>query len=315
LLRRSCSALQRRQRPPLRRRQQSGWHQRVRRAQLWQLLVPGRPRPHHRSAVRRMRHLASLAALTLLCGGCDYTVLSTEVGEHVVYHYDADANQMCGATVATADRFVEMIPAHYGLPHATNGPNIEYFWEVDGLIRNACPRDKRACVWFLLSGFTVFSGDPLCAHELAHTARGGHGLPPLINETFAWRWESALLSPNAPPNTELSFVNEAELRDHLERSSSDADVLRGFTWLIALEITYGPEKHGEFITELGESASAKDVEAAVQRVFGLSLAESVTLAASQPTLTVAEPACKLQGLPTLVWDGEPLVIDLEGARC
>jgi len=63
----------------------------------------------------------------------------TEVGEHVVYHWDPSEKQIYGGTIATADRFVELIPAYYGLPLVSAGPNIEYFWSVStAWIKRAC---------------------------------------------------------------------------------------------------------------------------------------------------------------------------------
>jgi hypothetical protein len=70
----------------------------------------------------------------------------------------------------------------------------------------------------------------------------------------------------------------------------------------------------EFLAEL--HSSPRQVERAVQRVFGISLAESAALAEALLPAAIDAPACEFDGLPTLVWnEGEPLVIDRGEARC
>ena len=88
----------------------------------------------------------------------------------------------------------------------------------------------------------------------------------------------------------------------------------GFTWWVALESTYGPAKMGDFIVELDSSPG--DVDRALQRTLGISLADSAALANAFPEqVSVSDPVCSFDGLPTLTWNDEPLVIDRGEAQC
>jgi hypothetical protein len=258
-----------------------------------------------------MRTHAFLLPL-LACAGCDYTALTTEVGEQVVYHWDASEKQIYGGTVATADRLMEAIPAYYGLPLVRAGPKTEYFWGSNWQSSGVCAPGTytRACARGFGSGFTVFANNSIHAHELAHTVDGGHNGPPFVNEGFAQRWESTLIDGGVVPSWEPLPLSEEVLRTQLQLSSPAVDHHRAFAWWVALETHYGPAKLGEFIVALGPSASADEVEVALQRVLGITLAESAALAAALPAKTsVIDPACELRGLPTMVWNDNTLVID------
>lgn len=248
----------------------------------------------------------------LACAGCDYTVLMTEVGEHVVYHWDPGEKQIYGGTIATADRFLELIPAYYGLPLVSAGPNIEYFWGRGWRPSGICMKHAGACTWWQLSGFAVFANDPVHTHEFAHTAAGGHGKPPFLAEGFAVRWQSTVIDSGPAGSTERFYsASEAELRAELRvKDGMQVDRDWGFAWWLALEAHFGPEKVGEFIAALGKSSSANEVEATLQAILGISLGESAVLVAAVPPMSnVVDPACALEGLPTAVWDAELLVID------
>lgn len=258
-------------------------------------------------------------ALAFVCSGCDYAVLSTQVGEHVVYHWDADARaaenqQLCGGTVKAADRFVAGVSAHYGWTLPQDGPTTEYFWDR-ALMKSMCPSYSRGCV---THKGTVFTYHPFHTHELAHTAKGGHGHSPFINEGFATRWASGLVSAGITPVTTPDFFNEDQLRAQLDMDdASSVDYPSAFTWWVALETTYGPAKMTDFIIELDNGpVSTRHVEHALQRVFGISLAESAALAEDLPELELEDPACEFDGLPTLVWhEDDPFIIEREGASC
>ena len=160
----------------------------------------------------------------------------------------------------------------------------------------------------------VFTQEPFSSHELAHTSKGGTGHSAFINEAFAVRWESGVVTRVATFQTTLTFLSEDQLRAQFELGSLEIDQHRAFTWWVALETTYGPAKMAEFIAEL--DSSPYEVERAVQRVFGISLAESAALAEALPPAAIDDPACQFDGLPTLVWtEGESLVIDRGKARC
>jgi hypothetical protein len=67
----------------------------------------------------------------------------------------------------------------------------------------------------------------------------------------------------------------ADLRAALEANDSeDFSYGYAFTWWLALELEYGPAKMAEFVAEIEGAASADEVEHALRRVFGISLASN-----------------------------------------
>jgi hypothetical protein len=266
------------------------------------------------------RRCGPALALAFMCSSCDYTQYSTKAGEHVVYHWDADAwaaedEQLCGGTVQAADRFVAGIANYYGWPLGQQGPTIEYFWDR-ALTTSACTWiDGAACEVEIVSPM-VFSFQAFDSHELAHTAKGGTGHAAFVNEAFAARWTSGVIAGDYTFPTSPNFIGEDQLRAQLKMGFvAQVDMFMGLTWWVALETTYGPAKMAEFIAEL-DTTSARDVERALQQVFGISLAESAALAEALPSVAIDDPVCTFDGLPTLVWsEDEQLVIDRTDARC
>ncbi|PRQ05565.1 hypothetical protein [Enhygromyxa salina] len=259
------------------------------------------------------------AAIVLVCSHC--TELPTEVGEHVIYHWDDSEARLCGGTVPTVDRFLEAVGGYYGWSPDDLGPGVEYFWDEELALS--------ACSWLGASGCEsrvlvrphVFSKHPVDTHELAHATRGGHGRPALrypafINEAFASRWGSSVIEINVPFLTWPEFLSTAELRAALEvNDATKLDYGLAFTWWVALESTYGPAKMADFILELDGATTADDVERATRRVFGISLAESAALAESLPEASIDDPVCELDALPTYTWTGLPLVLERADADC
>jgi hypothetical protein len=257
--------------------------------------------------------------LAFMCGACDYEVYSTQAGEHVTYHWHADVwaaegTRLCGGTVEAADRFVAGIANYYGWTLADDGPTTEYFWDHE-LSRSACSWGHVSQCTTVIGHPTVFTHLPLDGHELGHAAKGGHTWSEFINEGFATRWQSGATGDFIYQTTE-AFLDEDQLRAQLELGllSSRVDHWSAFTWWVALETTYGPAKMGQFIDELG-MASVQDIERALQRVFGISLAESSALAEALPSMSIEDPICRFDGLPTRVWNGEPIIVDRDDARC
>jgi hypothetical protein len=265
---------------------------------------------------------SSLVIGLAVASACDCTVFATRAGEHVVYHWDVatwaeEDERLCGGTVAAADQLVVAMSTHYGWPLAQEGPTIEYFWDRQ-LAPSACS-DTSQCVE---GGRVVLSYQPFDTHELAHTAQGGHGNLPFIEEGLASRWQSGMVDFGPTYLTSATFLSEAQLRAQLEmRILQDIDQLdyqRGMTWLVALETAFGPAKVGEFIDQLRWSSSPDDVERALQRVFGISLAESVALAEAVPEGTVDDPICEFANLPTWTLTEEPghsVYVDRGEAHC
>jgi hypothetical protein len=260
--------------------------------------------------------------LVITCG-CDYTVFATQAGEHVVYHWEvatwaAEDERLCGGTAAAADQLVVAISTHYGWPLPEDGPTIEYFWDRE-LARSSCSADLPACVD---GGRRVFTYDPFHTHEIAHTAKGGHGNVSFIEEGLASRWMSGMVDFGSTYLTSATFFSEEQLRAQLElrlpRDREQLDYQRAMTWLVALETAFGRAKLAEFIDRLGWLSSPDDVEQALQKVFGISLAESAALAEAVPEGTVDDPVCEFANLPTWTLTAEPghsVYVDRGEAHC
>jgi hypothetical protein len=261
--------------------------------------------------------------LVITCG-CDCTVFATQAGEHVVYHWEVAAwagedERLCGGTAAAADQLVVAISTHYGWSLPEDGPTIEYFWDRE-LARSWCSADPSACV--AGGGRVVFANDPFHTHEIAHTAKGGHGNVSFIEEGLASRWTSGMVDFGFTFLTSATFLSEAQLRAQLElrlpRDREQLDYQRAMTWLVALETAFGPAKVAEFIDQLGWLSSPDDVEQALQKVFGISLAESAALAEAVPEGTVDDPVCEFANLPTWTLTAKPghsVYVDRGEADC
>lgn len=194
-----------------------------------------------------MPRVLSMSAVAVAFVCCHCTELPTEVGEHVIYHWDASEARLCGGTVPTVDRFLEAVGGYYGWSPDELGPGVEYFWDEE-LALSVCSRGGAiGCVSNRLNRPTAFSDVPVDTHELAHASRGGHGpkrwgYPAFINEAFASRWSSGVIEGGGPGfMTWPAFLTAAELRTALEASDArELDYGVAFTWWVALESTYGP---------------------------------------------------------------------------
>jgi hypothetical protein len=268
-----------------------------------------------------MKSVLALGLLTTVWS-CESTAFATQAGQHVVYYWDAaewadDDERLCGGTVAAADQLVEAISTHYGWALSHRGPTIEYFWDRQ-LAKYWCPTTTTACT----DDGLIFTNEPFDTHELAHAAQGEHGSLPFIEEGFASRWQSAMVDSGSTFLTSATFLTEDQLRAQLEmqlpQDKDQLDYQLAMTWLVALEAAFGPAKLAEFIEQPGSSSSADDVERALQRVFGITLAESAALAENLPESTVDDPVCEFADLPTWVLSGEPgdtVYVDRGAADC
>jgi hypothetical protein len=262
-----------------------------------------------------------IACAVLLACGCDYSVLSTRAGDHVTYHWDADERQLCGGTVPYADRVVDVMLAEYGYSATTDGPSIEYFWSIDGIELDICGSVLQ-CVIATPSlrarwATSVFAPTAIDTHELAHAAiqYRHHGLPSFVGEGLATRWGSTVLG--GPVSTPTPFVlSESDLRARInERQIDIRDYNQANAWWVALESRFGGKAMGEFAAAIGMFASDKDVDDALRTVLGITLAESVTIAATHPPQYFDPIDCGVSGLPTYRWTGAALSFDRSDAEC
>jgi hypothetical protein len=263
--------------------------------------------------------------LALSSVGCDFEILSTRSGKHVVYHWEADERWLCSGTVRYADQLAETMAGHYGMSLGGDaGPTVEYFWDVADVASLACFAGH-ACVrgtpttrnrWLN----SVYSELPIDGHELAHAVVGSsnQGLPSFVNEGLAVRWQSDVLG-EIIDDTKPLVLDEAQIRaqidDKLGTLHGNADYDAAFVWFAVLEATFGPEKMGEFLRSLNALSSSDKVDEALRRTMGISLAMSVDLARNSLPLTLDDPVCDMQGVPVVRWEGEPIVIDRRDAHC
>jgi hypothetical protein len=133
-----------------------------------------------------------------------------------------------------------------------------------------------------------------------------------VNEGLAVRWQSEVLGEDISPTTKPLVLDEAQLRGAIDKFGSldsNAEYDAAFVWFAVLEVTLGPDKMGEFLLSLNALSSSKEVDEALQRAMGISLAVSVKLAAGYLPVTFDDPVCDMQGVPVIRWDGEPIVIE------
>jgi hypothetical protein len=274
-------------------------------------------------------HSFRSASLTALLVGssasCDVEVLSTRAGEHVTYYWNADERRLCGGTVIYADRLAETMVAHYGMSlDGDTGPTVEYFWGVGGVGDSACPPDRHECVRATPTTrdrwrSSIYADRAIYPHELAHAVLGvrDHGVPVFVNEGLAVRWQSQVLGDEYAKSHPLLF-DEAQLRAQIDKWAaldSTGDYEAAFSWFAALEVSFGHEKMADFMQSLGGLSSSDSVDEALRRTMGISLAQSVAIAANHPSVTFDDPVCEMEGVPTMQWAGAPIVIDQRGARC
>jgi hypothetical protein len=251
-----------------------------------------------------MRTLLAIGFLTTW--SCESTVFATQAGKHVIYHWDATAwategERLCGGTAAAADQLVVAVSTHYGWTLPERGPTIDYFWDRQ-LTSSACASLGASACANSESGPLVFTNEPFDTHELAHAAQGSRRSLPFIEEGLATRWKSGMIGFGSIFLTSATFHTENQLRGQLEmhfpQHGDQLDYQQAMTWLVALELAFGPAKVGEFIDRVDKQSSPDDVERALQQVFGISLAESAALAEELPEGAIDDPVCEFAGLPT-----------------
>lgn len=259
-----------------------------------------------------------LLLLIPLLGACD-APLRVETGEHVVYRWSPDEGRLCGGTVPMIDRFIAAHADAYGWPKSEIG--FDLFWDAE-LAQTACAGlDLAGCTKLSWSRTMVFMARPFSAHEFAHTSmiaarRTESGYPRFIEEGLAERWNSTVLSGSPTWTTASTSLDTSELRVALNRDhSADVNYHDAYTWFLALEVEFGRTKMAELFVELEGASTADDVDAALQRALGITLAESAALAAELPPGQPDDPACELDGLPTYTWTGAPLEIDPDLRTC
>jgi hypothetical protein len=273
-----------------------------------------------------MRLIAPLTAMfTWSSASCDFEVLSSRAGEHVVYHWNADEHWLCGGTVVYADRLAEMMVAHYGMSFdAYTGPTVEYFWDAQDVGSSACPVGRDSCVRATPTTqsqwrSSIYTERAIYPHELAHAVMGfrGHGIPVFVNEGMAVRWQSLMLGDDYTISKPF-LLDEPQLRAEIDKSTtldSNADYDAAYTWFAALELNFGRVKMAEFMQSLSALSSSDKVDDALRRTMGISLAESVALAANYSGVSFDDPVCAMEGVPSIQWVGAPIVIDRRDARC
>jgi hypothetical protein len=177
------------------------------------------------------------------------------------------------------------------------------------------------CVRSELNGTSiVFVATPVDDHELTHAVRitgSRRSMPSFFHEGAATRWEPGLSSifvggPGYIPYLDAGLVRELiSVRGYLPAHYYTE---AGFFWSW-LEAEYGPEAMAAFASQIWWGASVDRIEDAFENAFGVSIEQAVANAAGSPLLMFDIPPCVMPNIPTLTWEGEPLVLSASAANC
>jgi hypothetical protein len=141
-------------------------------------------------------------------------------------------------------------------------------------------------------------------------------MPNFFDEGAAVRWDSDLRgygygNPNFTGNLDAGLVRELIARRVIP---DDYYTEAGFFWSW-LEAEYGPETMAAFASQIWKGASRKQIEDAFENAFGVSIEQAVDSSAGSPWIMFDIPPCSMPNIPTLTWEGEPLVLSSGNANC
>jgi hypothetical protein len=195
------------------------------------------------------------ACLSTLLLGCPSLPEVAWEGEHVIFAAD-HPEQLCGGTRAYLDERTGRILEDLG----SGTTKIEYFWLDD--ISPYCSSDEAAgCV----SDGVVFSDSVPHLHEIIH-ARSGDGMPPVLEEGFAFHFGD-------PYPVHSLMATRERLAELLTNDLAGIDGLGEYSrvahFLSFISETYGRESLLELDAALSRKSSSEDVDAAFEALFGL----------------------------------------------
>jgi hypothetical protein len=258
----------------------------------------------------------TLASLTFGC----VPDLEVATSKHVILHWDPSEHQLCGGTLDHVDNTLEVIAGTYGVSLGSR-PSITMFWLKSDMVSELCPMHAFGCARSQLNGTNMlFVATPVDDHELTHAVRitgSRRALPRFFHEGAAVRWESGLSGigygkPDYSGNLDAGLVRELlTVRSYIPAHYYTE---AGFFW-IWLEAEYGPEAMAAFASQIWQGASPERIEDAFENAFGLSIEQAVANSAGSPWLMFDIPPCGMPNIPTLTWDGEPLVLSEGEANC
>jgi hypothetical protein len=264
--------------------------------------------------------VAGLAAATV--GSCSVARMNTVVGRHAIIHWDPEQRSLCGGTLEYVDATLEVVADTYAVQLPAR-PAIEVVWDGEGLLaRGLCAAGFGAggCdVPFPNGTNLMVVSDVTNPHELTHAVRltgATHGMPALFGEGVAVRWEPGPSRKDwgmADAIQDLDYEQIRALLDH-RRLEGEWYPNAGQLWAW-LEAEHGGPTMASFAGRLGRFSPARDVEPVFREVFGLSLRAAVEAVRGQPMLVFDPLACGMDGLPTLVWSGDPLELSSGASTC
>jgi hypothetical protein len=251
------------------------------------------------------------------CGPPDLEVATSK---HVILRWDPSEHQLCGGTLEHVDNTLEVIAGTYGLSLGSR-PSITIFWLKSHIAAEMClPRNAIGCTRPQLNGTSMlFVTTPVDDHELTHAVRitgSRRPLPSFFSEGAAVRWEPGLSDfrisgPLLKRDLDVELVRELmTMRTIPNKYYNEA----GFFWTW-LEAEYGPEAMAAFASQISKGASRKQIEDAFENAFGVSLEQAVAKTAGSPALMFDVIPCSMPNIPTLTWEGEPLVLSSGNANC
>ncbi|MFO7563568.1 MAG: hypothetical protein R6X02_13055 [Enhygromyxa sp.] len=259
----------------------------------------------------------TLLVATLASSSCGPPDLEVATSKHVILHWDRSVFRLCGGTLEHVDNTLEVIAGTYGVSLGSR-PSITMFWLEPDMVWDMCGGRTSACTHPRLNGTTaLFVPTPVHEHELTHAVRitgsGRRWMPSFFLEGAAVRWEAASLRYGGPKvgNFDAGLVRELmAMRNIPDEYYNEA----GFFWSW-LEAEYGPEAMAAFASQIWKGASRKRIQNAFENAFGTSIEQAVASSADSPWLMFDIPPCAMPSIPTVTWEGEPLVLSSGEANC
>ncbi|MFO7562485.1 MAG: hypothetical protein R6X02_07565 [Enhygromyxa sp.] len=262
----------------------------------------------------------TLLVATLASSSCGPPDLEVATSKHVILRWDRSVFQLCGGTPEHVDNTLEVIAGTYGVSLGSR-PSITIFWLDPSVASEMClPVNAIGCTRPQLNGTTMlFVPTPVYDHELTHAVRitgSRRSLPSFFHEGAAVRWEPGLSTfrfggPKFTGNLDAELVRELmAMRDIPDEYYNEA----GFFWTW-LEAEYGPEAMAAFASQIWKGASRERIEDAFENAFGTSIEQAVANSAGSPVLMFDILPCAMPSIPTVTWEGEPLVLSSGEANC
>jgi hypothetical protein len=247
---------------------------------------------------RAVAGICAAAAVTATAGGCGRNVdlPASQLGQSTHFEYWARASdtKVCPDVLATLEANFSTLQGYLGFDWP-RGARVQYYKFLDAQDFSAhagCPKDAGGCA----RQTNVLTTNAMDTHELVHAYLYPTGAPPLVLVEGA----AVALSCTARGYDKPTLGWE-ELATVPPFSVDPVTVYSAGAWLVAYLLDeLGPQRFISLYGSIGAGATSAELDAAVRRVYGQSLAALWTAA-----LAEAQPRS------TCIWEcsGAPLPLD------